>query len=574
MKFTLHICLLFVLFISCNVNKNLTKDGSNPEEKKQLELRKKFIEANLEKNNGNIDRARKLYEQCLEIDKNNAAVNYAYSGLVYKYQDQELGLSFAQKALKNDASNTWYKLNIAEMYYQKRDYLDAAEMFKKVQLDWPEKEEYLIALAECQYKGGQIKEAINTYKHYQEQNGYSLELTEQIFKMQYFALKDTKGAITTLEETVKNNPENVNYLGLLANAYEQNGDNEKAFEEYKKIQTLDPDNGIVNFAMYRFYSQKEQFEKAFEALKKAFGSDDIELESKMDILLELYEITEKDPALLKGVFECLDTLIITHPNDAKSYAIYGDFNYREGYNKEALKMFRKSAQLDPSEEAIWNQVILLDIEVGANKEILQDSENAMELFPNQPQFYYYNGLALYKDSSYNDAIEMLETAISLIVTNNLNLKVDINKLLGDAYYKIGETITAFNFYEEVLELHPDNISVLNNYAYFLSLENKSLPKAEKMAKKVVDKFPNQASYNDTYAWVLFKSKKYSEALIYIEKSVKSRPSESVFLEHYGDILYHLNKKDEALAQWKKANIKANGTSKQLPNKIKDKKYYE
>ena len=574
MKFTLHICLLFAIFISCNVNKDLAKDGSTQEERKQLELRKKFIEANLEKNNGNIDRAKKLYEQCLEIDKNNAAVNYAYSGLIYKYQDQDLGLSFAQKALENDANNTWYKLNIAEMHYQKGNYLEAAEMFKKVQQDWPDKEEYLIALAECQFKGGNTKEAINNYKTYQNQNGYSLELTEQIFKMQYFGLKDTKGAIISLEEAVKNNPGNISYLGLLANAYEQNGNNEKAFEEYQKIQKIDPDNGIVNFAMYRFYSQKEQFEKAFEALKKAFGSDDIELDGKMDILLELYEITEEDPALLEGVFGCLDTLIVTHPNEAKSFAIYGDFNYREGYNKEALKMFRKSAQLDPSKEAIWNQVILLDIKVGTDEEIKEDSEAAMELFPNQPKFYYYNGLALYRDSSYNDAIEMLETSKSLILTNNLNLKVDINKLLGDAYYKIGETITAFNLYEEVLELHPDNVSVLNNYAYFLSLENKSLPKAEKMAKKVVEKHPNQASYNDTYAWVLFKSKKYDEALTYIEKSVKARPTVSVFLEHYGDILYHLNRKEEAVIQWKKAKIKANGTTAQLPKKIKDKKSYE
>ncbi len=125
-----------------------------------------------------------------------------------------------------------------------------------------------------------------------------------------------------------------------------------------------------------------------------------------------------------------------------------------------------------------------------------------------------------------------------------------------------------------LNLNPGDDQVLNNYAYFLSLEKRDLEKAREMAEKVVKKHPKNATYLDTYAWVLFQMGSYEEAFKYMDEALKHENEPSgVMLEHYGDILFHLGKISEAVTWWKKAEGSAEASDK-LTQKIKDGKYHE
>ena len=112
---------------------------------------------------------------------------------------------------------------------------------------------------------------------------------------------------------------------------------------------------------------------------------------------------------------------------------------------------------------------------------------------------------------------------------------------------------AFSNFENLLALDPDNVIVLNNYSYYLSLLDKDLEKARKMIEKCVKLEKDNPTYLDTYAWVLFKLEDYTKALEVIEKVVSKNtdPSGEV-LEHYGDILFKNNKKDEAKKAWIRA----------------------
>ena len=126
-----------------------------------------------------------------------------------------------------------------------------------------------------------------------------------------------------------------------------------------------------------------------------------------------------------------------------------------------------------------------------------------------------------------------------------------------------------------MKLNPQNLGVLNNYSYYLSNENKDLDKAERMSGITVKAEPTNATFLDTYGWVLFKQGAYTMAKIYIENAVKyseSEPSAEV-LEHYGDILFKTDETEKALEQWKKAK-ELGSESKTLDKKIKTKKYVE
>jgi len=119
-------------------------------------------------------------------------------------------------------------------------------------------------------------------------------------------------------------------------------------------------------------------------------------------------------------------------------------------------------------------------------------------------------------------------------------------------------------------MESDNPYVLNNYAYYLSLRNENLDKAEKLSKRANELRPNDRSYLDTYGWILFQQKKYPEAEEYLRKAANMGPKNPTILEHYGDVLFKLNKSAEALKQWEAAK-QSGGNSEALTNKIKNKK---
>ena len=117
-----------------------------------------------------------------------------------------------------------------------------------------------------------------------------------------------------------------------------------------------------------------------------------------------------------------------------------------------------------------------------------------------------------------------------------------------------------------------NIGTLNNYAYYLSVERRDLDKAEEMSYKTVKAEPNNATYLDTYAWILFEKGNYAEARIYIDNAMKSDEEKSdVVVEHCGDIYFMTGDVEGALKYWKKA-LEMGSESKTLKEKIEKKKF--
>ncbi|MBP7180035.1 MAG: tetratricopeptide repeat protein, partial [Dysgonomonadaceae bacterium] len=133
----------------------------------------------------------------------------------------------------------------------------------------------------------------------------------------------------------------------------------------------------------------------------------------------------------------------------------------------------------------------------------------------------------------------------------------------------------FESYEKSLKLNPQNLPVLNNYSYYLSLEKRDLDKAEQMSSITVKAEPTNPTYLDTYAWILYEQGAYTMAKIYIENAVKyseNEPSAEI-LEHYGDILFKTGEPEKALEQWKKAK-ELGSDSKTLDEKIRTGKLVE
>ena len=146
-------------------------------------------------------------------------------------------------------------------------------------------------------------------------------------------------------------------------------------------------------------------------------------------------------------------------------------------------------------------------------------------------------------------------------------------MLGDAYNSLENHAKSDEAYESVLAIDPNNYSVLNNYSYFLALRKEKLNLAKKMSVKLVKDNPDNPTYLDTHAWVLFMMENYKEAKRIMERALKSDNASGIHHEHYGDILYQLGDVDGAVEQWSKAKG-LNSASELIDKKIADRKLHE
>jgi Tfp pilus assembly protein PilF len=148
--------------------------------------------------------------------------------------------------------------------------------------------------------------------------------------------------------------------------------------------------------------------------------------------------------------------------------------------------------------------------------------------------------------------------------------------MGDIMHQKGMDREAFAAYDSCLVWKDDNIGCLNNYAYYLSEKGVRLDEAERMSYRTIKAEPKNATYLDTYAWILFMQKRYNEAKTYIDQTLEyDNDSSAVLLEHAGDIYYHTGDVEEAVNYWRNAyDCTADDDARKqlLERKIKHKKY--
>jgi Tfp pilus assembly protein PilF len=309
-------------------------------------------------------------------------------------------------------------------------------------------------------------------------------------------------------------------------------------------------------------------------MKEVFANTSLNIDAKIRILFPYLNAFEKNDSVQKQ--EALDlckVMVETHAGEAKSYAMYADFLYQADKNQEALEQYNKALEIDKSVYEVWQQTFLILSDLKQNEELIKKTDEAIELFPNKPLSYFFNGLAKSQLKKYAEAVEILNSGKAMVVKNN-PLKVQFLSSMGDAYNNMKEYGKSDSSFEAALVIDPNNSYVLNNYSYYLSLRNAELDKAKKMSGKSLELEPDNDSFLDTYGWILYKRGEFADAKKYIEKAIEKGSDKSpVVIEHYGDVLFQLGDHENAVKQWLKAK-ELGSDSELIGKKIADKKLYE
>ena len=269
----------------------------------------------------------------------------------------------------------------------------------------------------------------------------------------------------------------------------------------------------------------------------------------------------------------ISILLEKYPDNNMMYSAYAQCLIRNNKLKEAGEYLKKYLNDNPSDKEMWQKLLFIHNDNRNFEGLYNDGKKAISLFPDQPVFYTLHALGALQLEKYEEALDDCQKGESLI-KNNPELMVQLELFKADALYKLDKIKEVFISYDKILKLDPKNYMVMNNYAYYLSVLGENLDKAENMSRQVIRANPDSAIYLDTYAWILFKQKKYSKALTFMKMALKSGGDKSgVQIEHYGDILFCSGEKDKALKKWKEAK-KLGDTSKVLDKKIRERRYIE
>ncbi|MES2731902.1 MAG: tetratricopeptide repeat protein [Bacteroidota bacterium] len=515
-----------------------------------------------------------FFERSLQISSENSGANYMMADVLVKTGDYAKALTYAEKALRLDDTNKYYYLLLAQLYEKEKKYSQAVKVYQDLIKKRPQEGGYYFELAKIYIYQNKYEDAIKAYDKVEKTYGINEEIIRQ--KQQIY-LKQNKleEAVREGERLIQEQPGEAGPKIALAELLLSNNRVEKAVPLLEEIVASNPENAQAHLVLSDVYRSRGDAKKSDRELELAFANPELDADTKVSILASYMSHLTDDESKEKAL-KLVETVAKLHPVNAKVYAVYGELLMMKNEKLQARNMYAMASRIDRSVFEVWERVIQLDGELNQLDSLLLHSEQALEVFPNQATLYYFNGIGHLNKKDYKKATAVLEEGQTLAISN-IDLLNEFNVLLGDAYNGLGNNKLSDRAYEEVLKSEPDNVHVLNNYSYYLSLRKENLSKAREMAKRLVDKNPEEPTYLDTYAWVLFVSKEYEEANKYLEKAVKisldKNKENGTIVEHYGDVLYKLGQTEKALLQWKKAK-KLGETSLLLDKKITTGKLYE
>ncbi len=537
-----------------------------------VEIEGILIEAKREVLLENLEDALVLYKSVLKKDRKNGTAHYEMAKVYEKLKDKTKALENAKAAFDFNNDNEWYGTYYAGFLKEKGDYKTAADVYRAVIEANPKRSNYYFERAYLLTKTKDYEEAISVYDALEQQQG----LTERTARQKHIIYQltgNSEKAIETLQQLIATFPTESQHYHALAQYYEQIGKAGKAKEIYQAALKQNPDDAISSIALAEDNKAAGNEAAYLLGLKPLFNKKEVDIDLKVK---ELYPYISKLPNVKPGVADALldlsKTMTTVHPNNPKAFAIYADILYYNGNPAKALKEYENTLALDNTVFSVWQQILLINIELGQIDEALKMSEDAMDIFPNQALLYYINGVANNRIGNYDDAIDMLEQAIMMSGRDN-GMKLNVLNALGESHYGNKDYKTGNEQFEAALAIDGNAIIVLNSYSFFLA-DNDNFSKAIELIEKANKLAPNEVSIQDTYGVIYYKKGEYKNATKWLNKALENggngNPS---ILEHYGNALFKLNKKEEAVTYWQKAKS-LGGNSKNLDKKISEKKLYE
>lgn len=549
----------------------LAQSSLTPEQQRKYDYF--FLEAMRLKEKKDYASAFGLLQHCLDIHPNAASALYEVSQYYMFLRQVPQGQEALEKAVANAPDNYWYSQGLASLYQQQNELDKAVTLLEQMVVRFPAKQDPLFNLLDLYGRQEKYDEVISTLNRLEKRMGKNEQLSMEKFRI-YLQMKDDKKAFQEIESLVQEYPMDMRYQVILGDVYLQNGKKQEAYDVYQKVLAAEPDNPMAIFSMASYYKQTGQEELYQQQLDTLLLNKKVTPDTKVGVMRQMIvenEQADKDSTQIIALF---DRIMKQEQDDPQIPMLYAQYLLSKKMESESVPVLEQVVDLDPTNKAARMMLIGAAAKKEDYKQIIKVCEPGIEATPDALEFYYYLAIAYNQAEKPDSVISICTRALEhKTADGKKEIVSEFYSILGDMYHTQKQMKEAYAAYDSALLYNPSNIGALNNYAYYLSVERRDLDKAEEMSYKTVKAEPNNATYLDTYAWILFEKGNYAEARIYIDNAMKSEGGDKsdVIVEHCGDIYYMTGDVDGALTYWKKA-LEMGSESKTLKQKIEKKKY--
>lgn len=502
-----------------------------------------------------------------------AEVYYAKALLYGQARNFDVAIPLMEKALEIEPENMLYANHLVELFKSKGDLPAAIRVVDKAMTAVPDNASLYREKILLLHASQQSEEALQVYDVAVERFGGSDTL--DVMKAEMLVDLDRKQeAEKILLPWAQKNSDLRQVYSTLGFIYSDRSASKQAIQILEKGLNNTKDD-LLYLDLADAYTVGNKNKQAFEALRKAFESTEVNYMDKHRVMFTL--LRGDSEMSWEQVQDLANVLVLKHPRIADSHVAKGDVLWRRGNLQEARSLFLTAVGINRGHVDAWRMLMNVEMALNEIDQAVGHGLEALEANPNNPMLLYFTGLAyLVKDDS-DSARTMLEAALDYSEEENTYLQSLIYATLGDLYHKLEMADVSDVAYEEAIKLDSTNVTAMNNYAYYLAERNEKLDLAEELSRQSNELEPGSGTFQDTYAWVLFKQQNYREALKWMEKAVKNSSPSAVLYEHYGDILFKSGNSKEAIKQWERALTVSEGSTvdiDKLKKKIETKSYVE
>ena len=530
-------------------------------------------------------KAMELYSHCLQIDSCSAEALYQLGRISFYLRQDSAGLEYLHKAVDLDPDNTYYIEPLAAILLRQGCEDDALPLLEHISKLQSNRSDVLSHLASIYSKTGRLEDAISTLDRLEMLEGRMSQLSNEKFSL-YMEMGDSVKAFAELQSLCDEYPADLSYKIDMAYCYQQLGDYEKALQMYDEVRAIDPANVPLQMAMLDYYLS-QGMDSLYDATRDSIlYAPETETAKRVVLIQQMVQRMSPDSADTEQIIKRFERVLQLDSTNVELLTMYAAFlDYRQKPQEMIQSVMSRVLLVEPDNEMATQWLLQYYASRKDYFSLEEICRRGVNYHPKDLVYPYFLGMIMLERNNKAEALEVLDRGIRLRSEDTrLALVSDAFTVKGDVFYKMGKHADAFLQYDSALVYNKDNVLCLNNYAYYLSLRNEYLDKAEEMSYRTIKAEPDNRTYLDTYAWILFMQAKYEQAQEYMDKVVPRDSSEqflmtdlytsTAILEHAGDIAWMNGDAERATYLWQLAVRRGDDeVTPILRKKAKKRKYY-
>ena len=533
-----------------------------------------FLEGVRQQEMGNLTAAFDLLRHARDLNPNAPEVYYLLAPYYVDLKDDTRSRAYYERAATLDPENSSYIEKLGQLYVSQKDYPNAINAYEKLYALNKARVDVLQILYQLYGSQNEFQQMINVLNRIEVLEGSSEQIS--LSKMQiYEQMGEKRKEYDELKSLVDSHPLDLNYKVMFGNWLLQNGKKKEAVKLYRNVLKEEPTNALAKLSLLDYYRTIGDQATVDVITQELLQSPKTEKETKIALLRQVISSNQQanvsDSAEVMKLFSQALSVPQTDADILMMKAAY--MSLKKMPKAEINRVYEQAIDVEPDNSRARIALIQNIWDTGDYDKVIAICRPAQEYNPEEMVFYYFQGMAQYQKHENDAALQTFRKGVSQIkADSNPDVVSDFYALMGEILHEKGRLAESFQAYDSCLQWKPDNIAAMNNYAYYLSEANKDLPKAEQLSYKTIKAEPNNSTFLDTYAWILFQQKRYEKAKIYIDQAIRSDSTlTGVVKEHAGDIYAMTGDIDKALEFWQQS-LKGGNQSAVLKKKIQLKKY--